>query len=138
MRERAEQHGAPVVFFANLGALAQFGPRAQFARNLFAAGGVGPICEETEFKSREDMVHALRKSGARAAVICGADATYAEEAENAAQRLKAAGAEWVVLAGRPGESEPKLRAAGVDQFVSTGDDALIALTRLHEALGIGE
>lgn len=136
LRDRATLHSAP-VFFANLGALAQFGPRAQFARNLFAAGGVGSVCEETEFKSREDMVHALRKSGAHAAVICGTDAAYAEEAENAAQRLKAAGAEWVLLAGRPGESETKLRAAGVDQFVFAGDDALAALAQLHRALGIG-
>lgn len=138
LRDRAESEAPrPSVFFANLGALAQFGPRAQFARNLFAAGGVGALCEETEFKSREDMVHALRKSGARAAVICGTDAAYSDEAENAAQRLKAAGADWVVLCGKPGENETKLRAAGVDQFVFSGDDALIALTRLHHALGIG-
>ncbi|MBI3438700.1 MAG: methylmalonyl-CoA mutase, partial [Proteobacteria bacterium] len=136
-REHAERHGGGTIFFANLGTLAQSGPRAQFARNLFASGGISAACEETEFKSRDDMVHALRKSGAQAAVICGTDAAYAEEAENAAQRLKAAGAEWVVLAGRPGESEAKLRAAGVDQFVFAGDDALIALTRLHSALGIG-
>jgi methylmalonyl-CoA mutase len=83
------------------------------------------------------MVHALRKSGARAAVICGTDAAYAEGAENTAQRLKAAGAEWVVLAGRPGDSEQKLRAAGVDQFVFAGDDAFAALAKLHQAMGIG-
>lgn len=136
LRSRAEDYDAPGVFFANLGSLPQFGPRAQFARNLFAVGGIGALCEETEFKSRDDMVHALRKSGARAAVICGTDAAYAEEAENAAQRLKASGAGWVVLAGRPGESEAKLRAAGVDQFVFAGQDALEALTVLHGALGI--
>jgi methylmalonyl-CoA mutase len=138
LRDRAEQHGSrPVVFFANLGTLAQFGPRAQFARNLFASGGVGAVCEETEFQSRDDMVHALRKSGAHAAVICGTDAAYREEAENAAQRLKAAGVDWVLLAGKPGESEVKLRAAGVDQFVFAGQDALEALAALHRALGIG-
>ena len=136
LRSRAEDSGAPGVFFANLGSLPQFGSRAQFARNLFAAGGIGALCDETEFKSRDDMVHALRKSGARAAVICGTDAAYAEEAENAAQRLKASGADWVVLAGRPGESEAKVRAAGVDQFVFAGQDALEALTALHRALGI--
>ncbi|MFZ2030015.1 MAG: methylmalonyl-CoA mutase family protein [Vitreimonas sp.] len=136
LRSRAEDYGAPGVFFANLGSLPQFGPRAQFARNLFATGGIGALCDETEFKSRDDMVHALRKSGARAAVICGTDAAYAEEAENAAQRLKASGADWVVLAGRPGESEAKLRAAGVDQFVFAGQDALETLTALHRALGI--
>jgi methylmalonyl-CoA mutase len=138
LRDQAEAEALrPSVFFANLGALAQFGPRALFARNLFAAGGIGALCEETEFKSRDDMVHALRKSGARVAVICGTDTAYTEEAENAAQRLKAGGARWVVLAGKPGESEAKLRAAGVDQFVFAGQDALEALGAVHRALGIG-
>jgi methylmalonyl-CoA mutase len=70
-------------------------------------------------------------------VICGTDTAYTEEAENAAQRLKAGGARWVVLAGKPGESEAKLRAAGVDQFVFAGQDALEALGAVHRALGIG-
>jgi methylmalonyl-CoA mutase len=137
LRDRAEvKSPRPAAFFATLGPLAQFGPRAQFARNLLAAGGVGAIGEETEHASVDAMIDALRESGACVAVICGTDAAYAEHGENAAQRLKAGGAAWVVLAGRPGESETKLRAAGVDQFVFTGQDALAELSRLHAALGL--
>jgi methylmalonyl-CoA mutase len=83
------------------------------------------------------MIHAFRESGACVAAICGVDAAYAEEAVNAAQRLKAAGADWVVLAGRPGENEAAWRAAGVDQFVFANQDALKELETLHAALGIG-
>jgi methylmalonyl-CoA mutase len=134
LRDRAR---GPRVFFATLGALADFGPRALFARNLFAAGGVGAIGEEKEYASRDAMVDAFRRSGARVAVICGTDALYAQEAAvNAAQRLKAAGADWVMLAGKPGEHEAKWRAAGVDQFVFAGQDALKELEALHAALGI--
>lgn len=137
LRDRAEaQAKPPAVFFATLGALAGFSPRAQFARNLFAAGGVASVGEDDEYASRETMIDAFRASQTRVALICGTDATYAEDAENAAQRLKAAGADWVVLAGRPGESEAKLRAAGIDQFVFTGQDALAELTTLHAALGV--
>jgi methylmalonyl-CoA mutase len=137
LRDRAEAiTPRPSVFFANLCALVEFGPRAQFARNLFGVGGVGALYDETEFQSRDEMVHALRKNGAQVAVICGTDSAYAEEAENAAQRLKAAGARWVVLAGKPGENEARLRTAGVDQFVFAGQDALQEMARLHEALGI--
>jgi methylmalonyl-CoA mutase len=137
LRRHAEAAAAaPAVFFANLGPLASFSARAQFARNLFAAGGVAAIAEEKEYASRDAMVHALRDSGARVAVVCGADATYLEEAENAAQRLKAAGARWVVIAGRPGDHENAFRAAGVDQFIFAGQDALEALRALHAALGI--
>jgi methylmalonyl-CoA mutase len=139
LRDRAEARTPrPAVFFATLGPLAAFGPRAQFARNLFAAGGVGAIGEEEEYATRDAMIDAFRESKARVAVICGTDATYAEEAAvNAAQRLKAVGADWVLLAGRPGEHEDKWRAAGVDQFVFAGQDALRELETLHEALGIG-
>ena len=108
LRERGELAGGK-VFFANLGALAAFGPRAQFARNLFAAGGIASIGEEAPYPSREAMIDAFENSGARVAVICGADAAYAEEAENAAQRLKAARCDWVMLAGKPGEREHVLR-----------------------------
>ncbi len=125
----------PAIFFATLGPLAQFGPRAQFARNLFAAGGIASVGEEEEYVSRDQMIDAFRTQAARVAVISGTDAAYAEEAENAAQRLKAAGAHWIVLAGKPGESEAKLRAAGVDQFVYTGQDVVLELETLQEALG---
>ncbi len=138
LRDAAEaQAKRPAVFFATLGSLAAFGARAQFARNLFAAGGVASLGEEDEYASREAMIDAFRGSQTRVAVICGTDATYAEDAENAAQRLKAAGADWVILAGKPGDHESGLRKAGVDQFVFTGQDALAALATLHAALGIG-
>jgi len=137
LRDRAEsQPKRPAVFFASLGALAAFGARAQFARNLFAAGGVASIGEEEEYVTREAMIDAFRAADTPVAVICGTDKTYADEAENAAQRLKAAGADWVVLAGKPGEHEQTLRAAGVDQFIFTGQDALKDLETLHAALGI--
>ncbi len=137
LRDRAEaQAKRPAVFFATLGALAGFSPRAQFARNLFAAGGVASVGEEEEYLSRQAMIDAFRASQTRVAVICGTDATYAEDAENAAQRLKAAGADWVMLAGRAGDSEAKLRQAGIDQFVFSGQDALAELTTLHAALGV--
>ncbi|MBK6705637.1 MAG: hypothetical protein IPG56_18985 [Caulobacteraceae bacterium] len=72
----------------------------------------------------------------RVAIITGADAHYARQAENAAQRLKAAGADWVLLAGKPGEREAELRAAGIDQFVFAGQNALTDLETLHTALGV--
>ena len=84
------------------------------------------------------LIDAFRASKTRVALIASTDAVYAEHAENCAQRLKAAGADWVVLAGKPGENETKLRAAGVDQFVYAGVDALKELETLHAALGIAE
>jgi len=128
--------GGTKIFFATLGALAAFGPGAQFARNLFAVGGIDSVGEEEAYASRQAMVDAFEKCGTRVAVICGADAAYAEQAENAAQRLKAARCDWLILAGKPGEHEAALRAAGVDQFVFTGQDVLKEIETLHAALGV--
>jgi methylmalonyl-CoA mutase len=137
LRAKAEAAGSPRVFFANLGALAEFGPRAQWARNLFASGGVDSIGPEEAHATMETLIEAFRITKARVAVITGTDARYAEHAENAAQRLKAAGADWVILAGKPGEREAALRKAGVDQFIFAGQNALGELETLHVALGIG-
>jgi methylmalonyl-CoA mutase len=136
LRARAAAANAPRIFFANLATLSEFGPRAQWARNLFASGGVGAIGPEEAHATMETLIDAFRMTKARVAVITGTDARYAEHAENAAQRLKAAGADWVILAGKPGEREADLRAAGVDQFVYAGQNALKELETLHAALGV--
>lgn len=135
LRDRAESH-APHIFFANMATLAEFAPRAQFARNFFAVGGIASIGEEEAYPTMEALIDAFRASGARIAVIASTDACYGEHAENCAQRLKAAGADWIVMAGKPGEAETKYRAAGVDQFIYVGVDVLKELETLHAALGI--
>ena len=136
LRAKAEA-ASPHVFFANMASLAEFGPRAQWARNLLAAGGVAAIGPEDVHATMEALIEAFRASKARVAVIASTDACYAEHAENCAQRLKAAGAAWVLLAAKPGDREAALRAAGVDQFVYAGQNALKELETLHTALGIG-
>lgn len=137
LRDRAEaQSPRPAVFFATLGAVAAFAPRAQFARNLFASGGVASIGDDDAYPSRDAMIDAFRAQASRVAVIVGSDTAYAEEAHNAAQRLKAAGADWVILAGKPGDHEAALRKAGVDQFAHAGQNALKDLETLHAALGV--
>lgn len=135
LRETGETAKAS-VFFANIGTLAEFAPRANFARNLLSAGGVAAIGSETPHDTTAALVEAFRASGAKAAIICSTDARYADHATTCAQALKSVGANWVMLAGKP-QDEPGLRAASVDQFLFAGDDAVAALTRLHQALGIG-
>jgi methylmalonyl-CoA mutase len=125
----------PAVFFANLGTLAEFSARANFAQNLFAVGGVGAIEPDAPYPDNAARIAAFKTSGADVAVLTGSDARYAGEAASAAQALKAAGAAWVVFAGKPAD-EAALRAAGVDQFVFAGQDALGAIETLHAALGV--
>lgn len=135
LRAKAEA-SSPRIFFANMATLAEFSPRAQWTRNLIAAGGIASIGPEDAYATMDALIDAFRASNTRVAVIASTDACYAEHAENCAQRLKAAGADWVLLAGKPGEREAALRTAGVDQFVYAGQNALNELGTLHAALGV--
>lgn len=136
LRDRAEAAGAPGVFLATLGRLAEFSPRAQFAANLLAAGGLASLGGEDAHADDAALAAAFRASGAHVACLCGGDAAYAARAEGAARALKAAGCDFLALAGRPGAQEAALAAAGVELFVFAGGDAIEALERLQGALGL--
>jgi methylmalonyl-CoA mutase len=139
LRDRAEPRGAskrPAIFFATLGPLAEFSPRANFTANLVAAGGIAALGAEAAHQTLDAMIAAFKASEAAVAALVGADARYAESAQAAARALKAAGCAWLIVAGKPGASEQALRAAGADQFVFAGQDALGELETIHAALGL--
>ncbi|GBD49119.1 methylmalonyl-CoA mutase family protein [Methylopila sp. Yamaguchi] len=118
----------PTVYLALVGPIAKHSGRAGFVRNLLAAGGLAAIDGPVGATSDADVA-AWRESGARLAIICGADDGYAETGPGLAAALAAAGA-TVWLAGRPKEGAEALSAAGVGRFVAAGDDALAVL---HDA-----
>jgi methylmalonyl-CoA mutase len=129
----------PTIFLATLGPIADFAPRAGFAKNLFEAGGLAAASGEgfaadgaTDLVA---LVAAYKTSGSWLACLCGSDASYASEAPAAAEALTAAGA-TVWLAGRPGESEAALNKAGVTSFIYAGCDALDALRRAHAVASV--
>ena len=81
----------------------------------------------------QDSLREAYRGTKKLVVLCSSDARYTEEAAAAAKALKAAGAQQVWLAGRPGDLEAPLRAAGVDEFVYVGQDVIDVLTRALEA-----
>jgi methylmalonyl-CoA mutase len=129
LRDRAEAAPAqPAVFLATLGPVADFSARAGFARNLFEAGGLA--APSTDGYVRDGATDI----GARLACLCGSDGGYEAEAVAAAKALVASGA-TVWLAGRPGEMEADLRAAGVSAFIQAGCDA-VAVLREAQAVAL--
>ena len=84
------------------------------------------------------MVAAFKSSGARLACLCASDEVYAREAAEAAKALKTAGADPVYLAGRPGDQEATLKAAGVHDFIYAGGDVLAPLQALYDRLKLRE
>jgi methylmalonyl-CoA mutase len=116
----------PKVFLANLGTAADFTARATFAKSFFEAGGILAVDSEG-FADQAMLVAAFKASGAELACVCSSDKVYAAHAEASAKALQSAGAKHIYLAGRPGENEASLRAAGVSGFIFAGADALATL-----------
>ncbi|MFS4091645.1 methylmalonyl-CoA mutase family protein [Streptomyces sp. AF1A] len=124
LRARSDAHLAatgarPRIFLATLGSAAEYTARATFASNLFQAGGIEPVTEGC-----------FEDSGATEAVLCSSDARYAEQAEQAAESLRAAGARHVFLAGRPADH------AGIDSYVFAGCDAVDVLSATLDRMGV--
>jgi methylmalonyl-CoA mutase len=123
----------PKVFLANLGLPADFTARATFARSFFETGGIEAIDTEG-FSDSAALGAAFKTAGAALACLCSSDKVYAEQAAAAAKALQAAGAGHIYLAGRPGEQEVLFRAAGVNDFVFAGGDALAALRDVYQRM----
>jgi methylmalonyl-CoA mutase len=79
----------------------------------------------------KDIVAAFQNSGAALVCLCSSDKVYAGQAIATAEALHAAGAKHIYLAGRPGEQEAALRAAGVGHFIFAGGDALATLQEAY-------
>jgi methylmalonyl-CoA mutase len=129
LRDLADaQPERPQVFLATLGPVAAHTARATFAANLFNAGGFAtPNAGPT--RSAEEVAEKFKASGARIAVVCGSDSSYAEQVVPAVEALRAAGAERVLLAGKKTE-------ATVDGYVHLGCPALEILNNTFDFLGV--
>ncbi len=134
--QEAKTGARPSVFLATLGPLAEHTARVDYARNFFAAGGIEAKTAPVTPSSPAELAAAFSASGCRLAVLCGADARYAEDAIGAATALKAAGVQRLYLAGRPGDHETAWRGAGVDSFIHIGVDVVAALELAHAELGL--
>jgi methylmalonyl-CoA mutase len=130
----AARTGKPyAVFLASLGAVVEHNVRSTWIKNYLAAGGIAAAMTDG-YPNAEAAAAAFKASGLHAACICSSDAVNAEHAEATARALKAAGARLVLMAGRPGERQAALEAAGVDQFLFAGADAVATLADLQKKL----
>jgi methylmalonyl-CoA mutase len=133
LRDEADAHGGFKVFAASMGEIADHNVRTTWVKNYLAAGGITALVSDG-YKTPEAAAEAFKRSGAAAACICSSDAVNASLAQPTAEALKAAGAKLVLMAGRAGEQEAALKAAGVDQFLFAGADAVATLRGLQERL----
>lgn len=132
LRRRVEgAEPRPGVFLANLGPIPAHKAREDFARNLLAAGGLR-IRTNEGFDDPDAAASAYGTSGCTGACICGSDDAYERLVPVLASQLRAAGAAFVVVAGRwPADPEP-WKQAGVSHVVHLGAPVLDTLTDLAE------
>ncbi|MEQ1718380.1 MAG: methylmalonyl-CoA mutase family protein [Hyphomicrobium sp.] len=138
LRDAADAAGGFTVFLASMGEIADHNVRTTWVKNYLAAGGIDALVSDG-FQSAAVAAAAFNNCGTTVACICSSNAVNATHAEITARALKAKGATWVMMAGRPGtkdgDREAALRAAGVDQFLFAGADAVATLKGLQERLG---
>jgi methylmalonyl-CoA mutase len=138
LRDRSDAHrvstGArPRVFLAALGSSAAHSGRVGFATNVFQAGGLELV---TGSGAVAEIVAAFTESGSTVACLCSSDPVYVDQAAPIAAALKASGAAYVWLAGRPGEQADSDAAAGIDGYLYVGVDVLAVLQITLDTLGV--
>lgn len=136
LRERADRAPErPRAFSANWGSMASHNARSTWARNLLAAAGIESVGDDG-FDDVAAMARAWQASSTPIAIVCGSDRDYEAMLDQAVAALKAAGCRILLVAGRPGEREQALRAAGVSDFVFLGADVLDVMTRTLDSMGV--
>ena len=138
LREASDRLAAtgnrPKIFLANLGEPSDYAPRADFAKNFFAAAGIDAVTVESpvinDGESVDKLVQAFRASGSKLACLCATDDAYGHAGQKVAKALSAAGASRLYAVGQSGALDP-LRAASVLSFISRDCDMLQILRDAH-------
>lgn len=134
LRARVEAMGsadpaAGRVFCACLGDVSRYMPRLEFTRRFYRVGGF-EVTDSGYATTVEEAMAAAGADGARAVVLVGLDATYAELAGPVVEALKKAPDPPVVmLAGAPVEG------AAVDEIINVKSNVLDVLGRLADTVG---
>lgn len=119
---------ATPVFLATMGPVASHTARVTFVANLLAAGGIETVTAGPT-GGVDDVLAAY--DGAPVVCLAGPDKAYAEWGAELVAALRAAGAQWVILAGKP------VDGVEVDATAALGVDALTFLHGTRGRLGAG-
>ncbi len=126
----------PQIFIASLGSIAEHNIRTTWTKNFLAAGGIEALVSEG-YSDADTAAAAFKESGAQIACLCSSDSGYSEFGIATVEAITAAGAQQVLLAGKPTDDlKAKLDNAGVTSYLAAGKDAIAVLKALHEALGV--
>lgn len=132
MEKRGEREK---VFLANLGPVADYKPRADFASGFFEVGGF-EVLTNNGFSSIEEAADAALQSGARTIVICSTDETYPDAVPALLDKLPSENY-TIYLAGRPtGEELARYQQAGLEDAIHAKSNVYSVLEQLQKMKGV--
>ncbi len=137
-KEKTGSAVGPKLFLATMGTMAQYKARADFSLSFFEIGGFHVIAPQGPgFETAEAAVIATQESGAGVVVICSTDELYPQWVAPIVSGLKEKNpGVIVVLAGYPKDQVETYKAAGVDEFIFLGADAVQILSGILKKLGV--
>lgn len=120
-------HGVrPTVVMATLGPIAKHVARSTFTQNFFAAGGLNTIQVEGNL-TVEELSKFFKDNKTATACLSAPDDLYLEKGGELMERLRKAGARYIVLAGRLTD---ELKFLEVDGSLSLGCDVIEVLNNV--------
>lgn len=136
-KEYRDKYGYfPKVFLMKFGSVGDYRLRSDFALDFFRVGGFNVI-ESENSESVDALVKGFIASNARIGVICSSDILYPTFAPTLAALIKKANSNAIVLlAGLPSEQAliEKLESSGVDFFIHSKSDIVIALSEIYNLI----
>ncbi len=123
---------APKIFFLNMGPVAEYKPRADFASGFFQMGGFDIVADQT-FTTVEEAAQAARESDAEAFCIVSTDANYEGFVAPLCTLIQP---KVMILAGYPADKVPEYKADGIDIFIHIRANAYDTLKELAECLEV--
>jgi methylmalonyl-CoA mutase len=124
------------VFLANYGPLAQFKPRADFAKGFFEVGAYD-VLNNTGYTDVNEMIKAAVESKSKIICICSTDDAYTEFVPEFASKIKEQiEGVTLILAGYPKEQIASYQEAGVDEFIHVKANCYAILNSLWTKVGV--
>jgi methylmalonyl-CoA mutase len=126
----------PTVFLANYGPLAQFKPRADFAKGFFEVGAYD-VLNNFGYTKVDEMVKAALESKSKIICICSTDDAYTEFVPEFVAKIKEQVKDaTVIIAGYPKEQIATYKEAGVDEFIHIKANCYAILNSLWTKVGV--
>lgn len=123
---------APKVFFLNMGSVAEYKGRADFASGFFQMGGFEIVADQA-FATPSEAAEAAGESGADAFCICSTDLNYESLVAPLCKMIQP---KAMILAGYPADKIQEYKADGIDIFIHIRANAYDTLKELAERLEV--